>query len=222
VPLAPTATPDQILDAAEALFARRGFAATTIKQIAGAAGVNSALLYYYFADKERLYRAALDRLVRRMFGRTAPRLDAAGRPEDRLRAFLEAQVEVLLSHPHLYPLILRELVDYGAAHAVEQIRLVAATAFRRLCAVIEEGQRGGVFRRELDPRFAAISSVSVILHFFTARPAIGIFLGYTTAGPPAEVTRAYARHAVDFALAALAARPAHPARPAARRRARAR
>jgi len=47
-------TRDLILDAAEQLFAAQGFTATTIKQIGRAAGVNSALLYYYFADKDRL------------------------------------------------------------------------------------------------------------------------------------------------------------------------
>lgn len=47
----PTPTRDQILDASEALFARQGFRSTTIKEIASEAGVNSALLYYYFEDK---------------------------------------------------------------------------------------------------------------------------------------------------------------------------
>ena len=43
-----------ILDAAEALFASRGFDATTIKQIGTRAKVNPALLYYYFGDKKAL------------------------------------------------------------------------------------------------------------------------------------------------------------------------
>ena len=58
-----TETRDLILDAAERLFAAQGFAATTIKQIGAEAGVNSALLYYYFADKETLYREMLRRAV---------------------------------------------------------------------------------------------------------------------------------------------------------------
>ena len=52
----PTDTRIAILDAAEELFALHGFTATTIKQIGATADVNSALLYYYFADKETLYR----------------------------------------------------------------------------------------------------------------------------------------------------------------------
>jgi AcrR family transcriptional regulator len=203
----PTATSSRaaILDAAQARFALRGFDGTTIKEIAADAGVNSALLYYYFRDKERLYQAVLDRLVQDMVNRAVKRLEASGSPEARLRGFLELQGELFGAHPHFYPLILRELVDHAAAHAVRQIKLVAATMFRRLCEVIEEGQQSGVFRADLDPRFAAISSVAVVLHFFTARPAIGLFLGHSVKGPPPDVVRAYVRHAVEFALAALTA-----------------
>jgi AcrR family transcriptional regulator len=44
-------TQDLILDAAERLFARQGFTATTIKQIGKEAAVNPALLYYYYVSK---------------------------------------------------------------------------------------------------------------------------------------------------------------------------
>jgi TetR/AcrR family transcriptional regulator len=201
----PVPTRDQILDAAEAVFAARGFEASTIKDLAGAADVNSALLYYYFGDKERLYHAVLERVVHRISGQAAARLAAPGAPDERLRRFLLLQAELLSTDRHFWPLVLRELVDHGAEHAVEQIRIVAATVFRALCELIEEGQRNGVFRRELDPRFAAISSMSVVAHFFTARPAIGIFLGGTTDGPPPATVRAYAQHAAEYAVAALRA-----------------
>lgn len=200
-------TRDEILDAAQARFAAQGFVATTIKDIAAAAGVNSALLYYYFRNKENLYQAVLARLVQGFVRRGLERLDAPGTSEARLRGFLEVFGETFGEHPHFYRLMLRELVDYAASHAVEQIKLIATTMFSRLCAVIEEGQRGGVFRSDLEPRFAAISTVSVLAHFFTARPVVGLFLGYTIKGPPPEVVRAYVRHAADFALAALATRP---------------
>jgi AcrR family transcriptional regulator len=201
-----------ILDAAQARFARQGFDGTTIKLIAADAGVNSALLYYYFRDKERLYQAVLDRLVQEMVRRGVRRLEAPGTSEERLRGFLELQGEILGGHPHFYPLLLRELVDHAAARAVEQIKLVAATMFRRLCEVVEQGQREGAFRADLDPRFAAISCVSMVAHFFTARPAIGLFLGHSTQGPPRAVVQAYLRHAADFAIAALSAPNLAPAR----------
>ncbi len=55
----PTTTPEQILDAARALFAERGYPGTTMRAVADRAGVNAALVHHYFATKERLFVAAL-------------------------------------------------------------------------------------------------------------------------------------------------------------------
>jgi AcrR family transcriptional regulator len=204
-------TADGILDAAEELFAEQGFAATTVKQIGTRAGVNPALLYYYFDDKEALYQAMLARLAGAFVDGGMSRLADATRPADTLRRFVEGQVEVLLRRPRLARILARELVD-RSPHVESVVRDIVAGLFVRLCSVIEAGQHGGAFRRDLDARFAAISTVSQIAYMFVARPAVGILLGHGPDGPPDEVVRAYARHAAAFALAALAA-PAHPELP---------
>ncbi len=205
----------QILDAAERLFAGQGFARTTIKQIGRAAGVNSALLYYYFADKDQLYREVLQRFVAGLVARTMSG-SAAGPPDARLRAFVEAQAQTLMEHPHAPRLLVREMIDYDAAHAVEQIQHLSVTGFRRLCDLIEEGQRAGIFRDDLDARFAAISTISQVAWFFVARPAVEILLQQGPHGPSREVVQAFSRHAADFAVAALRAPVVRP-RAAARR-----
>jgi AcrR family transcriptional regulator len=212
------ATRDQILAAAERLFAEQGFARTTIKQIGRDAGVNSALLYYYFADKEELYQEVLQRLIGNLVRRTSGSLDRPGPPASRLRAMVEAQAEVIASNPRFPRLLVRELAESDAAHAVGQIHLLAATTFRRLCDLVREGQTAGVFRRGLDPRFAAISIVSQVAYFAIARPAIRILLDTGPDGPSPETLRGFARHAADFALAALA-QPPVVARPRGGRRA---
>ena len=55
----PTTTPEQILDAARALFAERGYQGTTMRAVAERAGVNAALVHHYFKAKEGLFIAAL-------------------------------------------------------------------------------------------------------------------------------------------------------------------
>jgi AcrR family transcriptional regulator len=204
---------DLILDAAERLFAAQGFARTTVKQIGRDAGVNSALLYYYFADKHQLYREVLHRFVSRLVTRTmsAPGDD----PESALRAFVAAQAETVAASPHAPRLFARELIDFDAANAVEQVQLVAVTSFRRLCGLIEEGQRAGVFRPDVDAKFAAISTISQVAYFSIARPAVRVLLRQPAGGPSLDVLRAFARHAADFAVAALAL----PGAPQLRRRA---
>ena len=196
-----------ILDAAEQLFSVRGFAATTIKQIGAAAGVNSALLYYYFADKETLYREVLGRLLTGLIAAGGKAFDEARSPEEAIRSLVRVQAATLASTPFVPRLIARELVDNDASHATQHITKLAAEVFTRLCGMIREGQRAGVFRSDLDPQFAAISTVSQMVYFHIARPAVGIILGHGTAGPPPDTARAFARHAADFALAALTASP---------------
>jgi TetR/AcrR family transcriptional regulator len=217
-PVADPGTRDTILDAAEQLFAAQGFARTTIKQIGRAAGVNSALLYYYFADKDQLYREVLHRFVARLVERTMGASSDRG-PEAALRAFVAAQAETLTANPHMPRLLVRELIDFDAAHAVEQVQLLAVTSFRRLCRLIEEGQRAGVFRPAVDPRFAAISVIAQLAYFAIARPAVRVLLREPADCPLPATVKAYAAHAADFAVAALAG-PPRPARRSARTRTR--
>jgi AcrR family transcriptional regulator len=205
--MADAPTQDLILDAAERLFARQGFTATTIKQIGKEAAVNPALLYYYYDSKETLYRAMLQRILAHLLAHGTSAIEAATSHADRIRAFVRAQAKLLSEHPHFPQLLVRELVDHQAAHAEEAITTSAAGAFKRLCDVIESGQKDGVFRRSLDPRFAAISIIAQIAYFAIARPAVGLLLGHGVAGPPREVSERFVAHAEEFALNALLAAP---------------
>ena len=199
----PTSSQDSILDAAEQLFARHGFTATTVKQIGKEAAVNPALLYYYYDSKETLYRAMLQRILGQLLVRGVDAIERASSHADRIRAFVRAQARLLGEHPHFPQLLVRELVDHQAAHAEQAITNTAAGAFRRLCEVIEAGQRDGAFRKSLDPRFTAISIIAQVAYFAIARPAVGLLLGHGTSGPPRAVSDEFYVHAEEFALAAL-------------------
>ena len=199
----PTSSQDSILDAAEQLFARQGFTATTIKQIGKEAAVNPALLYYYYDSKETLYRAMLQRILGQLLARGVDAIERASSHADRIRAFVRAQARLLGEHPHFPQLLVRELVDHHAAHAEQAITNTAAGAFRRLCEVIEAGQRDGAFRKSLDPRYTAISIIAQVAYFAIARPAVGLLLGHGTSGPPRAVSDEFYAHAEEFALAAL-------------------
>ena len=194
---------DQILDAAEALFARQGLSRTTIKEIGAAAGQNPALLYYYFGNKEALYRAVLERTVAPLIERGADILAHVASPADAIRALIGAQIEFFLAHPNAPKLFIREMIDHDARRAEAVILTVAAELFTRLRNVIEHGQREGIFRRDVESRFAAVSTISQAIYFAIARPAVGIFFGLGTAGVTDQTAREFARHAGEFAVRAL-------------------
>ena len=194
---------EQILEAAEQLFARKGLGPTTIKEIGTAAHQNPALLYYYFGSKEELYRAVLQRVMSGMVARGSSAFDAATGPQEAIRALVAAQMEFVLGHPHAPRLMVREMIDHEARQAETVLLQVAATLFERLCGVIEEGQRVGLFRRDVEPRFAAISTIAQVVYFIIARPAIGLFFREGVRGVPEATAREFGRHAGEFAVHAL-------------------
>jgi AcrR family transcriptional regulator len=199
----PSGARDSILDVAESLFASKGYDRTTIKQIGAGAGLNPALIYYYFAGKEDLYKAVLQRLFDTLLAQGLAVLDGVVPPADAIRRLLALQAEWLLARPNFYRLLVREMVDHDARHAQEVMLQMAAGPFQRLCRVIEQGQRSGAFRTDFEPRFAALSTIAQVVYFFIFRPAVGIFFGQGTAGVADQTARDFARHAGEFALSAL-------------------
>src|SRR4028119_1289350 len=113
-------TPDRILDAAEELFAHQGFKATTIKQIGSAAGLNPALIYYYFGSKGELYRRLLTRMLTTIAGQGAERLGAAPSPEAAVRALGGVQAGGPGGHPGT-PRLLTRVLTTRAGQGAERL-----------------------------------------------------------------------------------------------------
>jgi TetR/AcrR family transcriptional regulator len=196
-----------IMDAAESLFARHGYAATTVKQIARASDRNTALIHYYFRSKEGLYKEVLRRAAGQLVGRVGAGLATSDSPEQAIHRLVQGQLAVFRATPHLLSLMVREMTDWGAAHAEDAVHEIAATIFRRVCDFIAEGQARGIFRTSVDPRFAALSLVAQVNWLLIARPAVGMLLGRGLGGLTESDLDAFAAHAAEFALAALRASP---------------
>jgi AcrR family transcriptional regulator len=123
----PTAT--RILDAAEALFAARGFAGVSVREIAGQVGLNQASIYNHFEGKQALYEAVLERglhPILELLGESA-----AGRgPQG--EELLDAVLDRLWQTPHLPKLIQREILDDG--------EVLEAVAARWLRPIYDQGE----------------------------------------------------------------------------------
>ncbi|MEW6271069.1 MAG: helix-turn-helix domain-containing protein [Thermodesulfobacteriota bacterium] len=105
-------TATRILDAAEALFAERGFAGVSVREIAGRVGLNQASIYNHFPSKQALYEAVLERGLQPILDLLADGA-AALRTESERDRLLEQLVEHLWHTPHLPKLIQREVLDGG-------------------------------------------------------------------------------------------------------------
>jgi TetR/AcrR family transcriptional regulator len=143
---------DAILAAAEREFAAAGFAGARMERIAAAAKVNKQLLFHYFDSKEGLFAAALAALVNR-FDADAP---PGATPVEQIRSV----VGVLLRAVRAAPGVVAILVDAGANPRFPERASVLLRGWRermlgRLTAAIEDGQRRGYFRDDIEPRVVA-------------------------------------------------------------------
>ena len=113
-----TAAKQRIMTAAETLFADRGYVAASVADIAQAAEVNRALLYYYFRDKRDLFAATirdgLDELERVL----AAADRAPGGPWERLEWFVRSYYELLMRRQGLARTIFREMMYGGRPRGV--------------------------------------------------------------------------------------------------------
>jgi TetR/AcrR family transcriptional regulator len=207
-------TRDLILDAAESVFASRGHAGATIKEIAAAAGVNSALLYYYFADKRALYTAVLERTMSAVAAAGRAGMEAAPNPEEGVRSIVSVQARALARHRHIPQLMLRELIENDAVNLSPDLVRLLAGVIAALGDAIRRGQQSGDFNRNIDPPLAALSTISQVVYFVITSPLHDVLLrdgmragSESAAGGPhteyAERLERFAVHAGDFAVAAL-------------------
>jgi AcrR family transcriptional regulator len=116
-----TTTRERILDAAERLFAEKGFEATSLRSITQEAGVNLAAVHYHFGSKERLIRAVLER---RLAPITEERLRRLREAEERPGGASLAQVVEAFVAPLLR---LRDLGEKGALFVRLMGRVMAET-----------------------------------------------------------------------------------------------
>jgi AcrR family transcriptional regulator len=99
----------QILDTALALFRERGFEETTIRDIAGSAGLSLGAAYYYFKSKEALVGAYYDYVQEEHLLRSREAFSHGESLRDRLRAALHAKIDIMQEDRRL----LRALFRYG-------------------------------------------------------------------------------------------------------------
>ncbi|GAA4315672.1 TetR/AcrR family transcriptional regulator [Compostibacter hankyongensis] len=103
-------TEEKIKEAARKVFTRKGYAATRTRDIAEEAGINLALLNYYFRSKEKLFHQVMVEKVQQLFSVIAPIVnDSSISLESKISRIAESYIDMLLKHPDLPIFVLSEL-----------------------------------------------------------------------------------------------------------------
>ena len=159
--------PDQrerLLDAALACFARKGIAATSLREIVAEAGVTPALPHYYFGDKPRLVDAVVAERVMPVLQGMRDRLAGAGDDVGAIvAAFVAGVSETVVRHPWWPQLWVREVLCEGGALRDLLLSRFAPEVARMLAARFAAAQAAGKLNAGLDPRLLIPTLVGLTL-----------------------------------------------------------
>jgi len=161
---------EAILKAAVREFAQEGVAGARTDEIARAAGVNKALLYYYFSSKEELHRFTLTTLFQQLHAQMNAALDRPGTPRQQLLRYLDSYFDFMTAHPNYPRLFERELTSERPQLA-GLVREHLQPLHERLTAVIRAGIAKGEFRR-VEPRQTIFNLVAITVFYFAAVPVL--------------------------------------------------
>jgi len=155
----------RLLDAAIACYARQGIAATSLRAIAAEAGVNPALLHYYFGDKEQLQEAVSNERLLPVFMSLRDNLTReSGDVMDLIAGFVHGIGRVIAAHPWLPSLWVREvLCEGGALRESLLLQKIGPLVPQMMARRFAEAQQRGQINADLDPRLLMVSLVGLTL-----------------------------------------------------------
>ena len=152
----PEGTREAVLDAAERLFADRGFAATSMRDISDASGISHPLIHHHFGTKESLY-AAVKRRLMDGYARRFPRAARAGNSPVSVRAEMRRMMAFLGDNPTLLRLCLRTRLEGN-----NQLWPGEPDQLDNLSRRIASSQRRGLVRDDLNPTCLAIMVLGLV------------------------------------------------------------
>jgi AcrR family transcriptional regulator len=166
-------TADRILDAAEDLFAEKGYSATSLGEVADRVGIRSPSLYNHFKNKEALYRAVLERLLTD-FAAPMQELDSAPVTYERVFEWLEAMVRQHHANPNLARLLQHAALS-GGPHTNELIDRLFRPMFQPGAKI--EGDEISIFGDAGLQPWAVMAFNNLVMSYVTMAPMYRDLLG---------------------------------------------
>lgn len=167
-----TTTRDRILETASALFGERGYDGVSTTEIARAAEVNKAMIFYYFGSKEKLYSAVFGSFAVTLREKMRTVLESAEPGLPAIEMFVRTHIGYLRDHRDMIHLIIRELLTYRGSglSPILQERFPVLGDIRDMLAkmIADARDRGQI--RDVDTVQTIVNIISLDIFFFLGRP----------------------------------------------------
>lgn len=164
-------TEDKIKEAARKVFTQKGYAATRTRDIAEEAGINLALLNYYFRSKEKLFEIVIMEKMQILFGKIGPTItNEKTTLEEKAAEIAEHYIDTLLANPDIPLFVLSEIrhnPDRFANMLMSKTKITESAFFRQLAAR----------RPDINPLHFLFNMLGLIIFPFIAKPLIQLVTG---------------------------------------------
>jgi len=166
-------TEDKILEAAKNVFVTKGMEGARMQEIADEAGINKALLHYYFRSKERLFEAIFSEIIKFAFPKIT-RIAQSDEPFiNKIEQVVDAYIDLLIKHPFIPGFVMKELNrdPSGLFKMVVKFGLNPQIIFDQIQLAMDRGEI-----IQMPPRHLAANIISMCIFPFAARPLVSFVL----------------------------------------------
>jgi len=141
----------QIIEIAERLFAERGFDGTSVRDIAHEAGVNIAMISYYFGSKEKLMEALLEWRVGEIKIRVESLIkDDRFTPLEKVNMLIDEHIERAIQKKSFHKIMVSVQVTNKNPSILKAANQVKIRNAKVIAELIKDGQKKGVFKKNID------------------------------------------------------------------------
>lgn len=169
-------TEERILDAARKVFSTKGMAGARMQEVADEAGINKALLHYYFRSKQLLFEGVFKQSAQRQFGCIWDSLKQCDSLFPAIEAFVAAYLDRMIEEPML-PLFIANELNRDPKGLADFIDRGKESRARFLRMVEEAHKRGEII--DIDPRELLVNIMALCAHPFIAQPMLKHIHGIT-------------------------------------------
>jgi AcrR family transcriptional regulator len=190
-----------ILAAARDEFAEHGLGGARMDRIAERAALNKRLIYYYFKDKEQLFRAVLEQAYLHIRNEERKLNLLALKPADAVRRLVEFTWDYYLQHPEFLSL-LNSANLHRARHLegsdTDRVREMNSPLIATLGEILERGRKEGSFRGGIDPVQLYVSIAGLSYFYLSNSHTLSAIFGRDLMAPKARSERL--SHMIELVL----------------------
>lgn len=166
-------TEELIIEAAKKIFIQRGLAGARMQDIADEAGINKAMLHYYYRSKDRLFEIVLNEAIEKVIGRLETILSRQMPLMEKIPAIVNHYIDGLIEAPYLPMFVLNELSQQPEMFLQRIKGQLTLPLMQFMKDIVAAGKQGQI--REVSPVQLFLNIISMCVFPFVARPmALGM------------------------------------------------